>query len=248
MDQNALELRLARLEARIELENLIGRYLHLRTAGEGERILNELWVDRRDSCIEVGASGKYHGTEKVGTFYQKDHLPGRFTLPLAVAPVIEVAEDLQSARGLWFVAGTETDAGDLSGAAPEEITDERRQLFSSHTEGGEGYSAEWFFQKWGIDFVLEDGAWKILHLHAYEIMRTPQDQDWVRFASRRFETDGIRLDELFKSNLPFPEDKPPENLATGRTEYHWQYTTDGVTAFVPVPPVPYRSLEDTETF
>lgn len=241
--EGTLEARIARLESRTELENLVGTYLHLRLAGQGEKIVNELWVDSREATIEIGASGQYIETERVATFYQKDLLPGRFTLIYAIAPVIEVAEDGQSARGIWLGLGTETDAGEQNPDYRSEDP-EREELFSSVTKDGKRYTAEWVFQKLAFDFVRTADGWRILHLHVYEITRCPFDRDWVTYAQERFPTDGLRLDAMFKSNLPFAEDKPPENLAAEPTAYHWQYTVDGVTELMPEPPKPYRTLSD----
>lgn len=229
--EEQIKQRLLRLEARAEIENLMNSHFQLLLANRGEQIMEQIWSASDNLSLEIGASGEYGGREKVATFYQKDDLAGKFTLLMPVSPVIRVAEDAQTARGLWFAIGLETDAGDLSGA--ENISPERRMLFSSKTEDGKEYTAEWAFQKIAADMVLENGAWKLLHMHIYEIARTPQDSDWVQYALRRFATDGMRLDAMFKSNLPFPEDKPPENLATAPTVYHWQYTVDGLTELMP---------------
>jgi hypothetical protein len=243
----SMEQRLFRLESRAALENLVGKYLQLTLAGRGEEILDQLWSRREDVCIEIGASGPYRSREKVATYYQKDLLPGKLSLAYAMDPVLEIAQDGQSARGLWLTLGTETDAGEL-GDYQQGSDPEREMLFSSHTQDGRGYTAEWSFQKLGIDFSFEEGEWRILHLHLYDIMRAPFDQDWVRYATGRFATDGMRLDALFKSNLPFPEDKPPENLATGPTQYHWQYTVDGTPEPLPKWPQPYETLEQTQQY
>lgn len=230
MDEQ-IELRLLRLEARAEIENLMNAHFQLLLVNEGGRILDQIWADTDGISLEIGASGEYGGREKVATFYQKDHIPGKFSLLMPVSPVIRVAEDAQSAKGLWFAIGLETDAGDFSGAG--EIDPERRMLFSSRTEDGKEYTAEWAFQKIAADLIFEQSAWRVLHMHIYEIARSPQDSDWVQYALQRFATDGMRLDAMFKSNLPFPEDKPPENLATAPTVCHWQYTVDGLTELMP---------------
>ena len=73
MDDSA-EIRLRRLEARAEIENLIGTYCHLLFAGEGGQIMDELWSQSEDISIEIGASGRYCTREKVATYYQKDHI------------------------------------------------------------------------------------------------------------------------------------------------------------------------------
>ena len=246
MDLNEMLRRMERLEARGEIENLLGEYLHLRMAGDGQAILERIWSRREDIRIEYGASGPYQSRSKVATFYQKDCLPGKFTLLQANTPVIRVAGDGRSARGLWMVLGTETDAGDLG---PEPPTDpNRRALLSSQTPEGRAYTAEWTFLRLGADFLKEEAGWRLWHLHVYEIMRAPYDQDWVQYATKRFETDGMRLDALFRSNLPFGEEEPPENLATGATTFHWQYTVDGLPPALPRVPEPYQSTEDMEQF
>ena len=246
MDLNELLERVERLEARGEIEDLLGEYLHLRMAGDGQGILDRIWSGREDIRIEYGASGPYQSRAKVATFYQKDHLPGKFTLMQANTPVIRVARDGRSARGLWMVLGAETDAGDLGPEPPADPN--RRALLSSQTPEGKAYTAEWMFLRLGADFVKEAGQWRLWHLHVYEILRAPFDQDWVQYATKRFETDGMRLDALFRSNLPFAEDGPPENLATGASTCHWQYTVDGLSQAVPQVPEPYSSTDDMEQF
>ena len=94
MDLNELLERVERLEARGEIEDLLGEYLHLRMAGDGQGILDRIWARREDIRIEYGASGPYQSRAKVATFYQKDHLPGKFTLMQANTPVIRGAGGL----------------------------------------------------------------------------------------------------------------------------------------------------------
>ena len=241
-----IEERLTRLEARAKVENLIGTYCHYLFAGEGKKIMETLWAGTETVSIEIGASGKYSSREKVSTYYEKDSVPGKFLLLLPVTPVIEVAGDGKSAKGLWFVLGMDSDAGEYSQIPV--LDPERRKLFTSVTEEGKAYQAECSLWKLGADFVEEEGVWKILHLHQYDILRFPCGSDWVRFAEERFLTDGMRLDSYFKSNLPFAKDKPPENLASAPTAYHWQYRVDNVTENQPRPPKPYRTLSETEPF
>ena len=128
MMDNSVENRLYRLEARAEVENIIGTYCHLLFAGEGGQIMDELWSRSEEVSIEIGASGRYSTREKVATYYQKDHIAGKFTLLLPVTPVIETAADGRSARGMWFVLGLDSDAGDLGTGDSEE-----RALLTSKT-------------------------------------------------------------------------------------------------------------------
>ena len=236
----SLEARIAKLEARAELQDLVGTYAHWVLAGEGDRIVRELWADCPEASVEFGASGPYIGYEHMACFFEKDRLPGRFVLLYPSAPVIRVASDGMSARGIWLGIGTATDSGELNPSFEPGADPEREALFTSETEDGKRYTAEWMFEKLAFDFVREDGVWKILRLHVYDIARCPFDRDWVRFAEERFRTDGQRLDALFKSNRP---DGPPENMASEPTAYHWQYMTGSVTEPVPAMPEPFDSLD-----
>ena len=209
MMDNSVENRLYRLETRAEVENIIGTYCHLLFAGEGGQIMDELWSRSEEVSIEIGASGRYSTREKVATYYQKDHIAGKFTLLLPVTPVIETAADGRSARGMWFVLGLDSDAGDLGTGDPEE-----RALLTSKTADGKAYRAECAVWRLGADFNREGEQWRILHLHQYDLVRFPCGSDWVRFAEERYATDGIRLDAMFRSNLPFAEDRAPENLGS----------------------------------
>ena len=59
----------------------------------GGQIMDELWSQSEEISIEIGASGRYSTREKVATYYQKDHIAGKFTLLLPVYTVIETAAD-----------------------------------------------------------------------------------------------------------------------------------------------------------
>lgn len=242
MDDSA-EIRLRRLEARAEIENLIGTYCHLLFAGEGGQIMDELWSQSEDISIEIGASGRYCTREKVATYYQKDHIAGKFTLLLPVTPVIEAAADGKTVRGMWFVLGLDSDAGELGTAVTEE-----RELLTSRTKEGKAYQAECAIWRLGADCIKEGKLWKILHLHQYDMIRFPCGSDWVRFAEERFATDGIRLDAMFRSNLLFAEDRAPENLANAPTSYHWQYRVDGRTEKEPKVPKPYETYSEADRY
>lgn len=220
----ALEGKLDRLAARADIENLMAKHNQYVSAGQGRRIVPELWTKSDEASLEYGASGVYKNLWKVNTFYVNEAVPGRMTTVTAANPYIEVAADGNSARGIWMAFGTETDAGDLGLHAPGE-GDQRRQLLSSADAGGRKYRAEWLLQKHEVRFVREEGAWKICTLHVSEFFRCPAGSDWVRYAAKRMETDGMWLESLFETPDPLPFF---ENLPSEPTTYHWQYTTEAL--------------------
>ena len=71
-------------------------------------------------------------------------------------PIIQVAADGKTAKGLWFSPGHET------------TPDEKGKLI-----------AHWCYGKFGADFIKEDGKWKIWHYHWYDTFMCPYDKSWV---------------------------------------------------------------------
>jgi hypothetical protein len=71
-------------------------------------------------------------------------------------PVIEVAGDGKTAKGVWIATGTRTEA--RPGQKPEGC---------------------WAWLKYGADFVKEDGIWKFWHFQTYGIYFTPYDKCWT---------------------------------------------------------------------
>jgi hypothetical protein len=226
-----LEQQMQQLNARAALGDLMGRYALYWGAGCGERIAEELWDKGDEISLEYGASGVYCTAWKVRSFYYKDALPGTLATLSFSSPLLQIDPDGQHARGIWTAFATETDPGDF-GPAP--VTDEsnRRVLFSSSFEGKQ-YRAEVLLQKYDVRFVLRADGWKIAHLHVIEYFRCPYDRDWVRYARERFATDGMWLESLFETCLPFPEDAHGENLPTTCTTDHWQYAPDRTTRLLP---------------
>lgn len=221
----AMQTRLKNLEAERDISQLMGRYAVYFGAGCGRRIMDELWSQDENVSLEYGSSGVYNRRWQVMTYYVNEEIPGAlYTLSLS-SPAILVASDGQTAHGSWTAFGTETDPGDL-GPLPVTPESNRRALLSSQTDDGLQYRTEILVQRYEVDFVLENGSWKIRRLHVFEYFRCPYDRDWVRYARERFATDGVWLETLFTSPDPFPVEAHGENLPGAASTAHWQYTLD----------------------
>lgn len=224
---DVLERRLAALQARAEISELMGRYAVYYGAGCGERIVRELWSQEEDVSLEYGASGIYDGLWKIKTFYISEAIPGRLDTVAFSSPAITLAEDGTTAQGSWTAFGTQSDAGDL-GENPVPPGSNRRVLFTSSTSDGKQYRAEVLLQRYEVDFRLERTGWKIRRLHVVEYFRCPFGEDWVSFARRRFDTDGVWLESLFETPMPLPAESHGENLPSRSSSWHWQYTVDSI--------------------
>ena len=42
--------------------------------------------------------------------------------------------------------------------------------------------AHWVWAKYGLDFLKQDGEWRIWHFRCYEVARAPFNRDWISFA------------------------------------------------------------------
>lgn len=150
-----------RLTAYMEINNLMGRYSFWLAAGM-KSSCRSLFSDRADACVEM-AWGNYVGDDIEKIYPAKcadgENPPGHLHMHALTTPVIEVAGDGETARGVWLSPGHMT--------------------FPS--QDGE-LSAYWSWIRYSADFVLENDAWKIWHIRANGIFTTRYETPWTNNA------------------------------------------------------------------
>lgn len=156
---------LTRWEIRREVQNIMGKYSQSYCIKQ-EGALPRFWSGREDVSLGVN-DGYYIGQAAVQGYYAAIEAETRLASQLIAArfpkklegkteeelfgvgqisyrpidtAVIEVADDLLTAKGLWVVRGL-----------VEKITPAGPVSF-------------WDFSYWAVDFILEDGAWRIWHM------------------------------------------------------------------------------------
>jgi SnoaL-like domain len=165
MNARTREQRLQRLEAIHQIENLMGRYacFHLANLHAECLKLSALETTGVRADLPFGIYEGRTGLERLylGFFGVSDRATeGKMHAHTMTTRVIEVAEDLQTARGTWMSPGHATDK------------------FQGTT-----FRASWRWVKYGCDFIRENDEWKIWHLHVYGIFATPYDKSWVESAA-----------------------------------------------------------------
>lgn len=184
-----LELRAHRALAIHEIENLMARHTiyHARIWNYEE--LDTLWTKKQaDEAVWSQNFGRWIGMHKIFPYYGpiESQMERGETLKaqlLEVHPeyteklknldvrglsemsthvlcssIIEVADDGMSAKGVWYTPGFGLTAND----AGRDVMDVR-----------------WMWEKYGADFVYEDGEWKFLHLLiCMDIMAGGDVSDW----------------------------------------------------------------------
>jgi hypothetical protein len=146
----------------------------------------------------------------VHNYLEKERTDPRGTMMqhTLTTPVIEVAGDGKTAKGVWISPGHET----------QRI--------------GDDLQAYWCWVYYGVDFVKEDGEWKIWHHHVYLIFQTPYEKSWVE--ASEFPAVAEKLDDRLKPDRP--------------NTYDWRYTTTGLPEYEPAPPDPYETWDESTAY
>jgi hypothetical protein len=139
---------LARLAVDIhEINNLMSLHAWYHAALMHDVEIEEIWSKRDDIVLWFEASGRFEGPEAIKAGYgrkvSREATRGFFSWHTITTPVVEVAADGQTAKGIWYTPG-------VAGFFPE---------------GKSNFN--WMFEKYGVDFIREDGVWKIWHMHVY---------------------------------------------------------------------------------
>ena len=239
-----LEQENTRLKDRNEISNLMSRYMYLHAAFKDEEIADELWAkEAPDVRAEYGNIGVYEGYEHVTDYHRgRPNPPGKWIFHSLSNEMIEVAGDGKTAKGVWLLSGTE------SGSIPEADAKGVDNFYCKETVDGQKVWAHWVWSRYGVDFIKENGQWKIWHFHNYNLCRTPFDENWVSYnmklarynkAHKDIKTKEIMYCGLGGEVKYFPE---PDRRSTFRWTYDGQ---NSISVLAPPLPEPYENMEET---
>lgn len=231
------DAQLARLAVDIhEINNLMSLHAWYHSALMHDVELDEIWSRRDDIVLWFEQSGVFRGTRAIREGYgrkvSRESTKGFFTWHTITTPVVEVAADGETAKGIWYTPG-------IAGFFPD---------------GKSNFN--WMFEKYGVDFIREDGAWKIWHMHVYS------DIGWQ--LGETISPDGIMggVHEVLKAmgSLGTPvsgdesaADKASAPAASEREQVAdtQKYKTLGPATELqlrPRPPEPYRTWSETWSY
>lgn len=236
----ALTLQAQRSHDRAAVENLFGRYMTLHNAFRDPEII-PLWVKKGtpDVRAQYSNNGVYTNWDNIMSYHaQRPNPAGKLIYHFLASPIIEVAGDGKTAKGMWLMSGLESGltSPDAAKGAPDFMY-EKNVLVN-----GKKVWMHTVYAKYGVDFIKQDGEWKIWHFHCFEVARAPFGMGWIPFAAAS--QDSPFADDL----MYFGEDgKPmmmprPDGPATIR---HNPYRTDKGQTLDLKPPVPYRIFSET---
>ena len=233
------EKRISRWEDQREIKNLMGRFTRALLHKEEREILTRFWSSREDICLGLN-DGWYLGRESVGGYYaylaekmalSDELIKARFhglaelqnakgigylEMKALSTDLVEVAEDGCTAKGMWG----------CSGQLPEFTTS--------------GPVTNLTFGTYAVDFVREDGEFKILHMQYLEEIHHPQGEKWWQPEQQRPELPefaqmegvvlpefdvNVKLWEIFQSGRGIhPMLPPPEPYDTFANTFSYGYS------------------------
>lgn len=182
LEQKALEQKLEWWEGRRALKNIMGKYSYDIMYNREDLLYSRYWSTREDVSLGMN-NGYYVGAEAIQTYYHsvsswiafqgklmRDYFPetlGKKTdeevfgigywefKPMAM-PVIAIAEDRKTAKGMWYSRGSYA------------------KVMKS------GPVSYWTWGVFCVDFVREDDEWKIWHILYLEDIHHMAGQDWTK--------------------------------------------------------------------
>ena len=160
-----------------QVQNVMSKHAYYHAAGQHIEELNDIWV-RQDGPHAKSAKfsspmGVWEGMELIMAYYgtykvemlkknlkdiskiypEVKNVPenigigGEWVIHTNTTPIMEVAGDGRTAKGIWYSPGISQSAVIRDG----KVT----------VRGG------WFWEKYAVDFVKEDGVWKFWHIQMY---------------------------------------------------------------------------------
>jgi hypothetical protein len=172
---------IARWEGQRDIKNLMGKYANCIILNREGEIFGLFWSKTREDICLAFNDGYYKGRGDVEAYYKsvyernalvsrllRDRFPdqlggmsdeavygiGPFKVKPLACPVIEIAEDGKTAKGLWYCQGAYSEVG------------------------SSGPVAFWTWGFCAVDFVREDREWKIWHLMYVNDVDSICGQSW----------------------------------------------------------------------
>lgn len=187
----------------LEIQKLQSLYSHYYQAGMRSEVPGLFARHTPGVSMEIEDSGVYEGIESITRFWntvfarESAFSPGFMAVHMTCNPVIEINQAGTKARGVWHSHGFCTLP--VRGPIPFICSG-----------------------KYDMEYVKEDGRWKILTFIYRQIFMSPYHQGWVEAPS-------------VGSIAAHPQNKPDKP-----TTFHTPYTPDAPYYPRPAPPLPFE--------
>ena len=206
-----LESQYQRLSDRVEIEKLQSLYAHYINLNASQKIV-ALFADSDEVEIEISNKGVLVGRTapvrwRFGDDPQADRTErprsaGGLSMHMALNPALEIDAKGERARAVWLSPGLST--------------------LRLARDKGERVTALWNWGKYEMEYLKQDGQWKILKLRYRQVFLTPYDKGWT-----------------VESIDPDTSRQPPKPDRASAPDFYRPYQVDRANDFPPGPPEPY---------
>lgn len=187
----------------LEIWKLQSLYSHLYYIGQRSKVPGLFAQKTPGVTLEIEDTGVYEGIESITYFWNtifsdKKVGAGHLAIHMTVNPLIEINREGTKARGVWHSHG-----------------------YCSFVGGG-NYKQFLCLGKYDMEYVKEDGQWKIFKFAYRQAFMCPYEKGWVE-------------EPVGASIAGSPDNKPDKPV----TEY-MPYSRYRINVFGPPPPEPYE--------
>lgn len=142
---------------------------------------------------------------------------GSFVVHTLETPIIEVANDGKTAKGMWTTIAA-----------------------MASTKADKSYGGSWELEKYGVDFIKEDGHWRFWHILVVTDFSVPMGKDLSAAApvAAAVGAEGVQASSPRPTTLAHDVD----------AVVYTQWGPTVVPKIFPEPPVPYRTFSDTFSY
>jgi len=123
--------------------NLMSLHVWYHAAFMNDVELEKIWVKSTPNPVWAQNTNYWIGMDNIKAYYgpktPREQTKAQFQFHCVDSGVVEIAEDRQTAKGVWYTNGAIGGASNKSG----------------------------MYERYGIDFANENGEWKLWHVHVY---------------------------------------------------------------------------------
>jgi hypothetical protein len=190
--------------------------------------MEKAWSKRAD-CVWAQNGGFVKGRDAIQNYYGKHVDPasakGSSAWHPQLSPVIEIAGDRQTAKGIWYTIG-------VVGAYP---------------------NGNWMLERYGVDFVNEDGQWKIWHMHVYTDTAFPAGSGAKQGGpggpgGAPQKAEKVGKESASGGAAPGMPAGMPANPFNPKQDTYKEWGADTIPRLVPRPPEPYKTFSETFSY
>lgn len=222
-----------------EITNVASAHEYYHSAWMHQAEIENIWSAREDVSWTNNVD-RYGNRKSFWGFYVDNlkNFPTHGTLAYhtLTTPIIEVAGDGKTAKAIFMSQGT------VAGPGP----------------GGAPAQAQWTAEKYGMDFIKENGVWKIWHLRTYvefysNVNGSPANVSDNQAAQ---ETNSVRADLAKAGGTPAVAGTGREasgatftmGRPTERKIFYEGYSTDRAPQYNPAIPAPYCTFSEVTAY